>query len=156
MSSGSFFPLQSESKRASSQNRHFVEDELYTLLDPTDPSDPLHLSFDESGVCKVDSRYAGWEKERAITSIDRYGLNTLSQLCEGRQRIWRECRAILDSLAELHDKNQQAPTATCRTSIKEKTTQLMAKVKKDQPFSAVARKCLSVSGYPWAEQIAAS
>lgn len=153
---GPFFPIQPESRRASSTNRHHVEDELNTLLDPTDPTDPLFLSFDESGNCKVDPRYDGWEKERATTSIDRYGLNHLPQLREGRQRVWLECRAILDSLAELHDQNQQAPTVSCRTSIKEKTKQLMAKVKKDQPFSAVARTCLSVSGYPWAEQIAAS
>lgn len=153
---GAFFPIQSESRRASSENRHLVEDELNTLLDPTDPADPLFLFFDESGNCKVDPRYDGWEKERATTSIDRYGLNSLQHLCEGRQTVWQECRALVDSLAELHYRNQQAPTVDCRTSIKEKTKQLMAKVKKNQPFSAVARTCLSVSGYPWAEQIATS
>jgi len=42
------------------------------------------------------------------------------------------------------------------TTKDEKTKQLMAKVKKDQPFSAVALTCLAVSGYPWAERIAAS
>jgi type I restriction enzyme, R subunit len=40
--------------------------------------------------------------------------------------------------------------------IKEQTKQLTAKVKKDQPFSAVARTCLLVSGYPWAQGIAFS
>ena len=150
---GAFFPLQSDSRRASSTHRHFVDDELNTLLDPTDPADPLLLSFVDGGICKVDSRYDGWEKERATASIERYGLNRLPQLCEGRQKVWQECRAILDELVELHSRNQQSPTASCRTSIKEKTKQLIAKVKKDQPFSAVARTCLAVSGYPWAEQI---
>jgi hypothetical protein len=63
---------------------------------------------------------------------------------------------LLDSLAELYAQSQQTPTASCKTSIKEKTKQLMAKVKKDQPFSAVARTCLLVSGYPWAEGISFS
>ncbi|MBN1663993.1 MAG: hypothetical protein JW943_10375 [Deltaproteobacteria bacterium] len=151
---GAFFPLQPASRRASCLDRHFVDDELNTLLDPTDPADPLLLSFDESGVCKVDPHCAGWEKERATTSIDRYGLNSLPQLCEGRQKVWQECRAILDDLFELHNRNQQKPTASCKTSIKEKTKQLMAKVKKDQPFSAVARACIAVSGCPGAEKIA--
>lgn len=150
---GAYFPLHPDSRRASCANRGLVEDELYTLLDPTDPADPPHLSFIEDGICKVDPRYDGWEKERATTSIDLYGLNHLPQLREGRQRVWRECRSMIDSLAQLYAQIQLTPTASCRTSIKEQTKQLMAKVKKDQPFSAVARTCLLVSGYPWAQGI---
>jgi len=56
----------------------------------------------------------------------------------------------------LHEKNQDEPTSACRTSIKEKTKQLMAKLKPEQPFSAVARQCLIISGIPWAQAIANS
>lgn len=153
---GSCFPLNPGSQRASSASRYLVNDEVYVLLDPTDPADPPHLSFIENGICNVDPRYDGWEKERATISIELYGLNHLPQLCEGRQRVWIECRSLIDSLAELYNQNQQTPTASCKTSIKEQTKQLMAKVKKDQPFSAVARTCISISGYPWAERIAFS
>ncbi|MBW1780410.1 MAG: hypothetical protein JRL30_06685 [Deltaproteobacteria bacterium] len=152
---GAFFPLHSESRRASSDRQHFVDDELYTLLDPIDPSDPMLLSFDDDGTCIPAPGCDGWEKERADVSIDRYGLNSLPQLCEGRRKIWKECRTIIEKLKELHTKNQKTPTASCRTKIKGKTKQLLSKLKPDQPFSAVARECLNASGYPWAQKIAA-
>jgi hypothetical protein len=53
----------------------------------------------------------------------------------------------------LHKKNQEEPTSAFRTSIKEKTKQLMAKLKPEQPFTAVARQCLIISGIPWAQAI---
>ena len=151
---GSFFPIHPDSARASSDRRHLVEDELNTLLDPTDPADPMLLSFDEDGTCVPTPGSKGWEKERADVSINRYGLNSLPQLCEGRRKIWQECRCIIEKLKELHARNQKVPTASCWTSIKEKTKQLFSKLKPDQPFSAVARECLNASGYPWAQRIA--
>jgi uncharacterized protein (TIGR02646 family) len=153
---GAFFPLHPDSNRASSDRRHMVEDEIYCLLDPTDPSDPLLLSFNESGDAVPCLGINGWEKRRAQVSIDRYGLNHLPQLSEGRRKVWQECRMILDELLVLHDKNQKNPTSACRTSIKEKTKQLLAKIKSDQPFSAVAKQRLSVSGISWAQKIATS
>jgi len=98
----------------------------------TGPADYVfaNRSLINAGICKVDPRYGGWEKERATTAIDRYGLNHLPQLREGR--------SMIDSLAELYAQSQKTPTASCKTSIKEKTKQLKAKMKKDQPFSAVA------------------
>jgi uncharacterized protein (TIGR02646 family) len=91
---GAFFPLHPESRRASSERRHLVDDEIYALLDPTDPSDPMLLSFDDDGTCIPAPGCDGWEKERAEISIDRYGLNSLPQLCEGRRKIWKECRLL--------------------------------------------------------------
>lgn len=123
-------------------------------MDPTDPSDPMLLSFGEDGTCIPAPGCDGWEMERADVSIARYGLNRLPQLCEGRRKIWKECRAIIEKLKELHARNQKMPTAGCRTSIKEKTKQLLSKLKPDEPFSAVARECLNASGYPWAQKLA--
>jgi hypothetical protein len=62
--------------------------------------------------------------------------------------------SIIEKLKELHAKNQKAPTANCRAKIKEKTKQILSKLKPDEPFSAVARECLNASGYPWAQRIA--
>jgi uncharacterized protein (TIGR02646 family) len=151
---GAYFPIRANSQRASSTDRQLVEDEIFTLIDPIDPADPMLLSFDESGGCIPSPGCEGWEKERADVSIERYGLNSLPQLSEGRQRVWQECRVLIEDLRGLHIKNQQGPTVTCRTNIKEKTKQLRAKIKSDQPFSAVARECLNASGYPWAQKIA--
>jgi uncharacterized protein (TIGR02646 family) len=153
---GAYFPLRANSQRASSTNRHLVEDEIFTLIDPVDPADPMLLSFDESGGCIPFPGCEGWEMERADVSIERYGLNCLPQLCEGRQRIQQECRVLIEDLKDLHTKNQQIPTATCRANIKQKTKQLRAKIKSDQPFSAVARECLNASGYLWAQRIAST
>lgn len=150
---GSFFPLQPGSQRASSENRHLVEDELFTLLDPVEIADPQHLSFDEDGVCIPMPGCAGWEKERADVSIERYGLNNLPQLCEGRRKVWHKCRDLIDELADLHSKMQKTPTTAYRVSLKEKTKQLRAKTKSDESFSAVARECINASGYPWAQGI---
>jgi uncharacterized protein (TIGR02646 family) len=151
---GAFFPLHPDSRRASSTKRHLVDDEMFCLLDPIDPSDPLLLSFNETGdaIPRLDTK--GWERERAEVSIQRYGLNDLPQLCEGRRKIWQECRTILDDLFSLHERFQKEPTAACRTSITEKTKQIRAKLTPDQPFSAVARKCLVASGIPWAQDLA--
>lgn len=153
---GAFFPLHSNSRRASEDRQDLVEDEIFCLLDPTEPNDPMHLSFDEKGDAIPSPGFEGWEKERAEVSIERYGLNNLPQLCEGRRRVWQECRSILNQLVALYSKNQKTPTSACRTSIKEKTIQLRAKTKRDQPFSAVARECLNASGIPWAPRIAVS
>ena len=153
---GAYFPLRPGSQRASSENRPLVEDEVFTLLDPIDYADPLFLSFHEGVDCIPSPGCDGWERERAEISIERYGLNSLPQLREGRQKVWQECRDIIDELKDLHIKNQQGPTATCRAIIKEKTKQLRSKIKFDQPFSAVARECLNASGYTWAQKIAST
>lgn len=153
---GSFFPLYPDSRRASGDRQHFVDDEIYALLDPIDPSDPQLLSFDEDGGCIPTPGCDGWERERAEVSIDRYGLNSLPQLCEGRRKIWQECRDIINELNKQHLECQKSPTAACRERIKEKTKQLREKLKPVQPFSAVARECLLASGYSWAQKLAAS
>lgn len=151
---GTFFPIHEDSRRATSRKRHLVEDEIHALLDPLEIADPPLISFDERGICKPTPGTEGWERHRADTSIERYGLNNLPQLCEGRQRVWRDCRKLIDDLDELHAKNATAPTVACRTRIKEKTGQLINKMKSDQAFSAVARTCTSVCGYYWARGLA--
>ncbi|MBU1053095.1 MAG: hypothetical protein KKC46_04595 [Proteobacteria bacterium] len=98
----------------------------------------------------------GWEKERAKISIERYGLNSIVQLREGRQKVWKKCRSIIDELVLLHSRNQKTPTADSRARIKEKTIQLRSKLKADEPFSAVARECLIASGYPCAQSLASA
>jgi hypothetical protein len=150
---GAFFPLRPESPRASSEIRHLVEDELFVLLDPVEIADSQLISFDDDGVCIPMPGCDGWEKKRADVSIERYGLNNLPQLCEGRRKVWRKCRELIDELADLHSKMQRAPTASTRTSLKEKTKQLRGNTKTDEPFSAVARECINASGYPWAQGI---
>jgi hypothetical protein len=153
---GAFFPLRDGSQRASCEHRHLTEDELFALLDPIELDDPQLISFEEDGSCNSTPGCEGWEKERAEVSIERYGLNSLPQLCEGRQKIWQECRDILDELSDLHLQMQRTPTANCRARIKEKTKQLRAKLKPDQIFSATARECLNASGYNWAQKLASS
>lgn len=152
---GAFFPLHKDSRRASGEKQHLVDDEIFCLLDPTDPNDPLILSFDDNGDAIPMPGIDGWDKERAQLSIERYGLNNLSQLGEGRRKIWQECRAIIEELKALHERNKTTPTASCRTSMKEKMIQFRAKLKPDQPFSAIARECLNASGYPFAQKLAA-
>jgi hypothetical protein len=153
---GTFFPLHPDSVRASSDKRNLVEDEIFCLLDPTEADDPLLLSFNDGGDATPLPGQTEWQEERARVSIDSYGLNSLPQLGEGRRRVWQKCRALLDELMELNDRYQRSPTASCRTSMKEKAKQLREQIKSDQPFSAVARTCLYVSGYPFAQNIAAS
>ncbi|MCP4574747.1 MAG: hypothetical protein GY846_00465 [Deltaproteobacteria bacterium] len=153
---GSFFPLHPDSRRATSDKQHLLDDELFGLLDPIDPADPLLLSYDDDATCIPTPGCGGWEKKRADMSIERYGLNSLQHLREGRQKIWAKCRSIVDELAMLHSKNQKTPTADSRAKIKEKTMQLRSKLKAAEPFSAVARECLKVSGYPWAQRLAST
>jgi uncharacterized protein (TIGR02646 family) len=153
---GAFFPLHPHSRRASGDRQQLVEDEIFCLLDPTDPNDSMLLSFNEDGDAIPMPGKEGWDEERAKVSIERYGLNSLPQLCEGRRRVWQECRALIDELSQLYSKTQNTPTATARTEGKEKTKQLLAKMKRDQPFSATARECLLASGYPWAQRLAAA
>ena len=151
---GAFFPLHPDSRRASSDRRHWVDDELFCLLDPTDADDPLLLSFNENGDATPMPGKVGWEEERANASIERYGLNNLPQLSEGRRKVWHECRILVAKLRAWCVKYEKRPTVACRSGIKEKTNQLRAKLKPDQPFSAVARECLNASGDPFARKIA--
>jgi hypothetical protein len=150
---GAYFPIHEDSQRAANDRRHLIADEICALLDPLEIADPPLIAFDERGLCKPSTDPKGWEHDRAEISIKRYGLNSLPQLCEGRQKIWNKCRELIDNLADLHAKMQKTPTASYRSSLKEKTNQLRAKTMPDEPFSAVARECIIASGYHWAQGI---
>ncbi len=151
---GAFFPLHPDSKRASSDKPQLIDDELFTLLDPIEFDDTQLLSFDNVGLCTPAPGCDGWEKTRARVSIDRYGLNSLPQLWEGRQHVWQDCRRLIEEIAELHKLMSKTPTVSCRTTIKEKIKHLREKIDSKRPFSAVARACFIDSGYYWAQSIA--
>jgi hypothetical protein len=148
---GTFFPLSSESRPATCNARHLVEDENCVLLDPIREGDPEHISFDERGLAKASPGLGPWPKLRAETSIERYKLNGYEPLREARQKIWEKCRKNIDQARE--SIQSDSSSSTVQEKQRKAFEQIKDMLNPEEPFTAVVRECLNDSGFRWAQRI---
>lgn len=138
-----YFPLKENCRPASSPNDD-LRDELYYLLDPTNPNDPLLLSFDETGnpvpVIEVDG---SWATERVKVTINLLHLDYVP-LVEERRKIWELCRRKLDAISALL--SAKDISVTKQTSVGNLINELREMASSESELAGTVRACLLKSG----------
>jgi hypothetical protein len=150
---GTFFPLR-PGQCATSDNRN-IDDELCYLLDPTDPRDPILMSFNELGDAIPMPSCGDWERERVLESINLFKLNGHAALVEARRELWNLCRRTIAECENLIRNYNQQPSMKKKTEITDKLQILRAMVEPSSVLSATAFECLRTSNIDWAQRIAA-
>jgi hypothetical protein len=153
-----YFPLLQGCSRANAPSLPWQE-ELPVLLDPIKLTDVELVGYDETGgMCPSANALTEEEELRVETTNRLFGLSAHQPLVEARQRVWAECRALLDEVIRLKAEEGQYGAATARTKGERERLmkQLRTKTRQNQPFSSVAESCLLMSGYDWARRIATS
>lgn len=149
---GTYFPLCAGSQVGSSKARYLVQDEVFLLLDPARPGDAELLSFNEEGLATPMPGIGAWPTQRAVDSMRIYKLNEHEALREARQKTWMKCRKWIE---EARNALEAGPsTVTAGAKLQSAFVALRAMLNPDEPFTAVVRECLNVSGYRWAQRIA--
>ena len=151
-----YFPLLPGCARANSTNRRWQE-ENPVFLDPTKLTDVELVGYDETGVMQPSPDASTDEEKLRVEMTDRLlGLSAHQPLVEARQRVWDDCREIIDEIVRLKGEDTQFGGSTART--KGERERLMGELHKmtrpDVPFSSVAKSCLRMSGYGWAATVA--
>lgn len=149
---GTFFPLREGSFVATSANRS-IEDEIYYLLDPTDPDDPNFLAFNEEGNAIPAPGLEKWQKERVEVTIKLLKLYH-EPLAEARRDVWRRCRDKLEECEKLMRRLSKGGSATLKERASAVMGELRQMVNPKEPLSSTAISCLLSSNIPWARRIA--
>lgn len=151
-SKGTYFPLRKSSFAATSDNRA-IEDEIYYLLDPTDPDDPILLTYDEEGKAIPVPGLDNWRKERAEVTIRLLKL-CYEPLVEARRDVWRECREKLEECERLMEQMNKRGGSALKERLSGKIKELRQMVQPEAPLSSTAMSCLLFSNIGWARRIA--
>lgn len=146
-----FFPLKKGSPVANSPDCD-LEDEIIYLLDPTDPDDPLLLTFDESGYSQPATPEGTWGYERAKESIRLFHLDYVS-LVDERKKIWKNCELLIINAQNLMLEQSEKPSVTKKNELKNKLRRLREMISREAELSSTARACLLSSGMPWARNL---
>jgi hypothetical protein len=153
-----YFPLLPGCSRATSQSRRWQE-ETPLFLDPIKLTDVELVAYDETGgMCPSTNAATELEKQRVEVTNRLFGLSAHQPLVEARQRVWAECRELIDEIIKLKAEEVEYGVATARTQGERERLmkQLRIKTRPTQPFSSVTQSCLLMSGYDWAGRIATS
>jgi hypothetical protein len=153
------FPLEEGSQPA--VNRDGLSAEKPLLLDPTDPTDPKLMTFDEQGLPKPSALAQNdADTERVIRTIDVLWLDR-PQLADQRKAGWTKTHNLIELADRLmtkahslasngHHKEAEEEWEYGREQLK----QLREEAQPTAQFSASVRACLRASGREWAERIA--
>lgn len=102
------------------------ESETYYLIDPTDPSDPELLAFDEEGkaipspCCESD-----WERQRAEETIKRLKLSEHELLTDERRALWQALNMEIDQYLTAKSKLSTG----CNPGVREKVKTHLKKIR---------------------------
>jgi len=146
-----FFPLRDDSPPAR-DNTDDIRKEISYLLDPTNPDDPVLLTFDETGTA-IPSEISGWNRERAEVTIELLHLNYYL-LTDERKRIWQRCRSIINRASNKINQCIENRNTISEKEVSDIVNELRELIKPDAELSATAKACLISSGYDWAMRLA--
>jgi hypothetical protein len=149
-----YFPLQAGSRIACCPEDD-LRDEIICLLDPTDPDDPVLLSFDEAGDPVAADEVGSWHAERVAITVKLLHLDS-TPLVEERKKIWRQCRKKLDKAQRIMKDNGNRMSASLKSELKHLQEDLREMVSSETELAGTARACLLKSGVGWAQNIVAS
>jgi hypothetical protein len=150
---GCYFPLRRGSFLATGPSDN-CNDETPVLIDPTVSSDVMLLTFAEGGIAQPTAP-DGWPRERARISIERYKLNDHPPLLRARGSVWRDCKVDVEHLRTLFAEDEVGPSPDRKARIKATTDRLKARIRPEEPFSAVASAFLAQCPERWAHQLLA-
>lgn len=148
-----YFPLRKNSPVVDSPSKNLM-DEIICLLDPTDPNDPILLSFNENGS-PVPSQRDKWTKERIEITVKLLHLD-YEPLTEARRKTWLACRQKLSRIQKLLGELSRSSSISTKNEIKHLQEELREMVSSDAELAGTARACLLKSGIRWAQNIVAS
>jgi len=152
-----FFPLLAGCFRANSQNRRWQE-EIPVFLDPIRLTDVELVGYNETGgMCPSLSAETDIDKQRVEITDRLLGLSVHPPLVEARQRVWSDCRTLIDEIKDLKlEEREFGETQRTRDKRESLMKELRKKVRPTEPFSSVAKCCLLMSGFAWARTVATS
>lgn len=136
---GSFFPLRKGCTPATCYDD--LDDEVFYLLNPTNPNDPDLLFFCEDGkaIPSVEQESEPWNYVRAEVSIDIYHLNH-TPLRDARLVVWNLCQRKIDQIKKINQKTHRTASDNARIEIIK--AELREMMSKSTEFSAVALACV--------------
>ena len=145
---GNYFPLKEGTHPCNPDSD--VNDELFYILDPTDPDDPLLLTFDESGKPHPTANENTWEYERADKTIKLLHLD-FHRLVDERKKLWTKCiRLIREAESMMAD---TTVSVTSRMRLKSIFEELRCLSSPKSELSSTACACLLSTGIGWAQGI---
>lgn len=134
---GSWFPLLSDSPKATWDNR-CIGDEKVVLLDPVVQGDLIYIDYDDNGRFIPSRHCIGQAALRIKRSSVIYGLN-FEKMREARFQVMKEAKELLETIQQnaedLYGLGDQAPMRTIERQIE----QLKTKTRADAPFSRAVR-----------------
>lgn len=142
---GDYFPLKRGSPVATDCDCDLC-DEIICLLDPTDPSDPLLLTFDESGYPQPAAPKTTFDYIRATVTIKILHLD-YRPLVDERKKIWNKCNSLI---AKAQNLMKESRSVTRQADLKSIFKELKEMTSEDAELSSTARACLLCSGLVWA------
>lgn len=150
---GCYFPLQIGTLPANCPEDN-CDDEAHVLIDPIRKSDVDLITFSNGGVA-VPAFADGWDRERAVKSIERYKLNGYPPLRRAREEVWNRCKVLVDELERLIIERKKAEDAgkhspTRNEKIESTKLALHDMTVPSAPFSSVARAFLLHDTRAWA------
>lgn len=116
-----------------------LDKEWIGLLDPTDETDVMLLTFGEDGraypACNDDS---SWEAQRVSLSIRVYDLNSTT-LVEARVGIQNQCKRRVNRILRLMQDKENNYNQLVKEEIKEQIRELRKMMYPSSELSAVAK-----------------
>ena len=147
-----FFPLKEGTHPCKPDSD--VNDEIFYFLDPTDPNDPLLLTFDESGKSYPTADVDTWEYKRAAETIKLLHLN-FEILGDERKKLWNTCRwHIIEVENALKEMAETPKNVRANEKVKSNLKKLSCLSSPKSEFSSTACACLLSTGHEWAQEIA--
>lgn len=150
---GSYFPLRPGSAAATCPTDN-CDDEAPLLLDPTRADDVILLTFAETGRA-VAAESAGWLRERAERSIERYKLNDHPPLLRARSEVWNQCKVKIDEMETLLAKQQKSESPTRKERIRKLVSELKEMTRRRSQFSSAAHAFIDQDQRAWVKRCAA-
>ena len=145
-----YFPLKNGCIPANSPDCD-LDDELIYLLDPTDPDDPILLTFDESGYAKPSADEGTFRFKRAEVTIELLHLD-FYRLVDERMKIWNKCNRLINMAQNLMGEE----SISSNMKLKETFKDIREMTSPCSELSATATACLLSSGNNWAKRLAYS
>lgn len=131
-----------------------IEKEDIRFLDPTEPSDPQKLKYDNEGrVSEKETDKLHRDYIQAEYTIRRMNLNFVG-LVEGRKDRYRKAYQIIRETQKLLALQQTNHDMARHQAIKAKQKELIELASRFSPYSAAVKYCLKESGFEWAINIA--
>jgi uncharacterized protein (TIGR02646 family) len=137
------FPLAANSPRASWESRDCTC-ECCLLLDPTNPTDPGLITFDESGLPQPINPDWPTVRERVQLTTELLSLDA-ARLVEARKKKWRDCRKWIDQLLTILPMQSEQVDPHRYAQIQIFSQYIQEMTRPSEPFSAVARACVKAA-----------